>query len=222
MKKTLFVGTVLVLVMIASAGAAEVKVDPASQTVAAGNNFQVNVVVEDVDDVKGDAAILNFAPGAMQVTGIVEGDFLKAGGSTIGVPSWNNTAGTATFGYTLWGTFSTVSGSGTLATIRFDTYPDAPADRYDLNLTNVELRNASNELIPIAVSNGTVTILNDAYQRGDLNHDNEITPADAVIAVRIAAGSHPFDDAADVSGDGRVTALDALMILQAAVGAIEL
>ncbi|RJS72758.1 hypothetical protein CW696_02520, partial [ANME-2 cluster archaeon] len=48
----------------------------------------------------------------------------------------------------------------------------------------------------------------------------------AVIALEIATGSRPCDtamlDAADVSGDGRVTSLDALMILQAAAGGIEL
>ncbi len=55
---------------------------------------------------------------------------------------------------------------------------------------------------------------------GDLNGDKQITPADAAIALQIAAsGAH--DDAADVSGDGRVTSLDALMILQAAAGNIE-
>ena len=58
-----------------------------------------------------------------------------------------------------------------------------------------------------------------AQRLGDLNHDDRITPADAAIALRIAAtGAH--DDAADVSGDGCVTSLDALMILQAAAGAI--
>ena len=63
-------------------------------------------------------------------------------------------------------------------------------------------------------------------QIGDLNYDGEITPADAVIALAIAAGSHPCDAAmlavADVSGDGQVTSLDALMILKAAGGKIEL
>ena len=62
--------------------------------------------------------------------------------------------------------------------------------------------------------------------RGDLNNDGTITPADAMITLQIAAGSHPSDPAtrvaADVSGDGQVTPLDALMILQAAAGAIEL
>ena len=54
----------------------------------------------------------------------------------------------------------------------------------------------------------------DTPQKGDLNHDGILTPADAAIALRIAAtGAH--NDAADVSRDGRVTSLDALMILQA-------
>jgi len=58
-------------------------------------------------------------------------------------------------------------------------------------------------------------------KKGDLNDDDRITPADAAIALRLAAtGAH--DDAADVSGDGRVTSLDALMILQAGGGRIKL
>ncbi len=53
------------------------------------------------------------------------------------------------------------------------------------------------------------------------------TPADAAIALAIAAGGSASCDpatlaAADVSGDNRVTSLDALMILQAAADAIEL
>ena len=48
------------------------------------------------------------------------------------------------------------------------------------------------------------------------------TTADAVIALRIAAGSSPHDPRLDVSGDKRVTSLDALMILHAAAGSIEI
>ena len=48
---------------------------------------------------------------------------------------------------------------------------------------------------------------------GDLNHDGAITPADAAIALQMAArGEYSVD--ADMSGDDRVTSLDALMILQ--------
>ena len=63
---------------------------------------------------------------------------------------------------------------------------------------------------------------------GDLNSDGILTPADAAIALAFASGggSASCDPttlaAADVSDDDRVTSLDALMILQAAAGAIEL
>ncbi|PXF60985.1 MAG: hypothetical protein C4B59_06445 [Candidatus Methanogaster sp.] len=67
----------------------------------------------------------------------------------------------------------------------------------------------------------------DLLQKGDLNSDGKLTPADPAIALAIAAGGSASCDpsmlaAADVSGDNRVTSLDALMILQAAAGATEL
>jgi outer membrane protein assembly factor BamB len=55
---------------------------------------------------------------------------------------------------------------------------------------------------------------------GDANHDGEITTADAALALWMAVGEVPTNDAADVSGDGAVTSLDTLMILQAVAGAI--
>ena len=61
----------------------------------------------------------------------------------------------------------------------------------------------------------------DLPPKGDLNGDGLLTPADAAIALQLAA-SGGWDLDADVSGDGSVTSLDALMILQAATGAIDL
>ena len=46
-------------------------------------------------------------------------------------------------------------------------------------------------------------------------------PADTMIALDIAVGSHEYDSRWDVSADGRITSLDALMILQAATSSIE-
>jgi len=57
--------------------------------------------------------------------------------------------------------------------------------------------------------------------RGDLNSDGILTPADAAIALRMAVRGE-YADAADVSGDGKVTSLDALMIMQVAAGVITL
>jgi len=56
---------------------------------------------------------------------------------------------------------------------------------------------------------------------GDLNSDGDITPADAAIALQMAVRGE-YTVAADVSRDRQVNALDALMILQTAAGAISL
>jgi hypothetical protein len=48
------------------------------------------------------------------------------------------------------------------------------------------------------------------------------TTTDAMIALQIAVGSRGYDPRWDVSGDGSVTSLDALMILQAVAGGIEI
>ena len=56
---------------------------------------------------------------------------------------------------------------------------------------------------------------------GDLNSDGTLTPADAAIALHLAA-TGSWDANADVNRDDRITSLDALMILQAAADAIDL
>jgi hypothetical protein len=43
-----------------------------------------------------------------------------------------------------------------------------------------------------------------------------------VITLQLVVGSRPPDPRWDVSGDGSVTSLDALMILQAAAGGIDI
>ena len=50
-------------------------------------------------------------------------------------------------------------------------------------------------------------------QKGDLNGDDQITSADAAIALGMAVRGE-YNPTADVNGDGSVTSLDALMILQ--------
>ncbi|KAF5416140.1 MAG: Subtilisin-like serine protease [Candidatus Methanogaster sp.] len=56
---------------------------------------------------------------------------------------------------------------------------------------------------------------------GDVNHDDAVTPADATIALKLAA-SGGWDPAADVNHDNQITSLDVLMILQAAADVITL
>jgi len=132
-----------------------VKVAPASQTVLPGQNFSVNVTVENVTNMNADGATLHFNSTAMQATGIIEGEFLKSGGSTIPIEEINNTAGTATFAYALIS--GSVNGSGVLATIEFTTNASVEGT-FDLNLTEVHLVRPNATEIPTEVFNGTVTI----------------------------------------------------------------
>ncbi len=50
----------------------------------------------------------------------------------------------------------------------------------------------------------------------DADPDHAPEVVDAVIALRIAVVSREYDPEMDIDSDGRVTSLDALMILQAA------
>ena len=64
-----------------------------------------------------------------------------------------------------------------------------------------------------ATGSGCTYSCSEPVLKGDLNHDGVVTPADAVIALQMAArGEYSVD--ADMNEDDRVTSLDALMILQ--------
>jgi hypothetical protein len=111
--------------------------------------------------------------------------------------------------------------------------PDEDVDTSEMVVVARLLGGADNEMIgvsdPISFDpwfgwDGdlvNVTVDMPSATRGDLNNDDQTTPADAAIALAIAA-TGAQNTAADVSGDGRITSLDALMILQAASGVITL
>lgn len=102
-------------------------------------------------------------------------------------------------------------GNTTNTTEKMITHSYTSAGDYNVILTVTDDDGAMNS------TSKTITI----NPRGDLNFDSFLTPADAAIALQMAV-SGEYADAADVSGDGSVTSLDALMILQAAAGGIEL
>ena len=115
----------------------------------------------------------------------------------------------------------TTDASGTLpVTAIWEIDPDAAVTNteYDIVADNqaagtAGTYNATSDLLDSASTTGFVAPVPGTYV---------FTTADAGIAFKIAAGSRPSDPRYDVSGDGRVTFLDALMILLAAAGAIDL
>jgi PKD repeat protein len=104
-------------------------------------------------------------------------------------------------------------GNMTTTTERIITHSYTSEGDYNVSLTVTGDEGATHSVSKVI----TITTL-----RGDVNHDGNITPTDAVIALRIAAGSREYDPAADINDDGVVTSLDALMILQAAADNIKI
>jgi PGF-CTERM protein len=158
--KASIIGLVVVLVLIDAVYAVDataVKVVPASQTVHAGETFSVNITIENVTDMKSDQARLYFEPRAKNAAvEIMEGNFLKTGGSTLPIEKIDNTEGFAGFAYTLL-SGTPVTGSGVLATIKFNTSEEA-GGTYDLYLTDVVINTTAGK-VTVEVYNGTIKIL---------------------------------------------------------------
>jgi endonuclease/exonuclease/phosphatase family metal-dependent hydrolase len=90
--------------------------------------------------------------------------------------------------------------------------PDFTGDggvfRFDLEYAlNVSETTAASDHYPVYA---------EFWRDRDADPDHAPEVVDAVIALRIAVGSREYDPEPDVNSDGRVTSLDALMILQAA------
>ena len=92
---------------------------------------------------------------------------------------------------------------------------------YDTNQHNIAQPAVSDGILFIGSDSGYLYAFRDPPPRkGDLNHDGSITPADALVALRMAVGAVPTIDEADMNGDNKVTSLDVLVILQVAAGSI--
>ena len=140
---------------------------------------------------------------------------------TITSPAPNTTTHSPTI--TIAGTASDTSG---IASVTVNGEPANGTLNWSANVTLSEGENLITVVATDNEGNTATEAVTVRYEplRGDLNRDGALTTADAAIALEIAAGSRPCDaamlDTADVSGDNRVTSLDALMILQAAADAI--
>lgn len=152
--------TISLCMLQATAGAVAVKLVPATQAVAAGNTVRVEVVVEDVFELGAYQLTLQFVPQAMSVSQVTEGEFLKAQGTTLGAGLENidNTAGRVTFFYSLTTRGASVTGSGALAAVTFNSATTA-SGTFELLLSDILLVNGTGTTLSVeAVANGTCTL----------------------------------------------------------------
>ncbi len=134
---------------LAHAQTTTVSTVPSSITAFVGQSFDINVTVSDVSNLYGWEIRVSWDVNLLNVTSVVEGPFLKAGGSTFFYDNLNLTTGNMVVDCALLGLVPGVSGSGTLSTITF--YVEN-AGQGPLNLYNVTLVDPYDNEISAAVT----------------------------------------------------------------------
>jgi hypothetical protein len=138
--------------------AASVNVVPSDYTVDVGSSFQLDVNISDVLDLYAFQFSISFNPTVLSALSITEGAFLRSGGITGPVGGTiNNSAGTISlYGDILWGNVPGVNGSGTLASVSFQSLDVGTSP---MNLGDVVLLDGTlHEAIEATSFNGTVNV----------------------------------------------------------------
>lgn len=125
--------------------------------VAQGSSFTMEIDISDVSDLYDFQFDLAFNPAVLQLTNIVEGGFLPAGGTTFFLPGTiDNTLGTAAANAdTLIGAIPGVSGAGELVEFDFAT---VAAGISSLALSNAILQDSTGSLLDSTAATGAVTV----------------------------------------------------------------
>jgi len=121
-----------------NSGTTTIYVDPEINEVSPGRNFYIRIEIQDVIDLYGWEFKLGWNITLLDVVGVEEGTFLKAGGDTFFTFKINDTWGYLIADCTLLGSVPGVSGDGTLAIIEFrvKTSGECTLDLYDTILVN--------------------------------------------------------------------------------------
>ena len=197
-------------------GNATMKVVPSSIDRTVGDEFSIDIVIEPGDaEVYSAQYTLGFDPEILEALSQEEGDFLNEAGAANTIEATNNIdneAGKLEYGLTRTGVITGVTTTGTLSQITFRVIG---GDRGSyLDLTDVVVGDTVAEAIPVLIGDGVCLV------DGKPPYVTP-TPADDLIALQMAVRGE-YSEEADVNRDDKVTSLDALMILQAAAGNIEL
>jgi hypothetical protein len=126
-------------------------VNPQAVSRPTGQNFTIDINIASVANLYGWQLKLRWSPTILNVTTVTEGSFLRSGGSTLFVPTINNTAGYILVDCTLLGNISGASGNGVLATIQFYVKGSGNSD---LDLYDTILLNSSEQSITHTVRDG--------------------------------------------------------------------
>ena len=212
-----------------------VRVSPVAQSVTAGSNVSLTVMVDDVaapDGLGSYEFTLGFEPNVLSFVNFSNGAFLGSTGRDVTcLPPLFDVDGDTTVdpGFVRVGCVTTgpdpagPTGDGVLGTITFST---SCAGSSDIEFNLVGLAGLLGESISTGSSGGSVSVSGGSPcpAQGDVNCDQRVNAIDAALILQLSAGlvsSLTCQQAADANKDGTTNAIDAALILQFTAGLID-
>ena len=179
-------------------------------SVAVGETFTLNLIVNAVSDLAGWQLNIAFNPAALTAISVNEGDFLSQdGGNTFfQAGSINNLAGSITdISGAVIGTGG-VSGTGTLFSINFEA---KAVGEGALQLSEGRLGASNGNQIHYETVIHPVTVAVIVEPNYDLNGDGKVNVLDLMLVAQNLGGANPQ---ADVNDDGTVDVFDLIAVAQ--------
>ena len=220
---------------------ATIRVSPATQTVPAGSNVLVDIVVENAPSFSAYEFHLSFAPTVLEFLSVTAAEtFLESTGRTadcFGPEPEDLANGIISFACASLGATPGPDGNGVLATLVFATscsgssalaFAQIPADGAFVDA--VSLSDALATAIPVSAAGGELNVTGGiacqaaSENIGDANCDDTVNVIDAALILQFTAGlleTLPCQDNADANASGGVDVIDAALILQFVAGLVD-
>lgn len=219
---------------------ATIRVSPATQTVPAGSNVLVDIVVENTPSFSAYEFHLSFDPTVLEFLSVTAAEsFLESTGRTadcLGPEPEDLSNAIISFGCASFGSAPGPAGNGILATLVFATscsgssaLPFAPLTGDKFFVEAVSLSDELATAIPVSAIGGELNATGGiacqaaSENIGDVSCDDTVNPIDAALVLQFIAGlleTLPCPDNADANESGGVDAIDAVLILQFVAGLV--
>jgi hypothetical protein len=184
-----------------------------SRSKSSGSTVQIPLTLKGINEDIGNMDItLGYDPSVLEATRVIKGGLTANSVFDHNVPG----KGTMKISLSMAGREG-FSGDGSIAYIVFDVTGSEGSDSR-LEIVSLSANRAA-DMTPmdIPTQDGVFLVSGVEECRGDCNGDGEITPVDALCALRMAVEKIPEDLVMDMNGDGSVTSLDAREILKKSV-----
>ena len=210
-QKYLLLSMILLVILFSAtslfvfAATPNLELTPPTQSVTVGNQTNVNVVVENVTDLRGANITLNFDASKLQYVSSTDGSFIPS--ATLLEQSIDNTNGSVTLDIAGLGASAYASGSGTIMTVIFNRIATGNTN---ITFGATTLRDKDNITITHTKGNGCLM----TSLIGDFNADGCVEFEDLMIfamAYGSCEGDANWNPVCDLNSDGCIEFEDLML-----------